>query len=144
MARSSGSGEPVAVVLHPASLPVVERGGGARTIPLVTEELGTRELLNGITTFKPGAAIPWHKHNCEESVMVLEGSAVFEMSGSEHRLTRMDTTWIPAGIPHRFRNESDRDELTIFWTYASVNADRTIIETGQTRSIAEEHGRGKS
>jgi tripartite-type tricarboxylate transporter receptor subunit TctC len=34
-----------------------------------------RQMLNGITIFDPGAAIGEHFHNCEESVMVLEGAA---------------------------------------------------------------------
>jgi putative monooxygenase len=126
-------------VLRPDELPVTERGGGARTVPLVTAALGSAEMLNGITSFQPGAAIPLHAHNCEESVIILEGSAVFELDGVEHDLKRYDTTWIPPNVPHRFRNASDTKALRIFWTYASVNAMRTMIATGETRSIASEH-----
>ena len=128
-------------VLRPDELPVTERGGGARTVRLVTAELGSEKILNGITRFQPGAAIPLHSHNCEESVVILEGSAVFELDGVEHSLGRHDTTWIPPNVPHRFRNASDKDALRIFWTYASIDADRTITATGETRSIASEHKR---
>jgi quercetin dioxygenase-like cupin family protein len=128
-------------VLRPDQLPVTERGGGARTVPLVTAALGSKEMLNGITSFQPGAAIPLHAHNCEESVIILEGSAVFELDGVEHDLKRYDTTWIPPNVPHRFRNASDRERLRIFWTYASVEATRTMMATGETRSIASEHKR---
>jgi quercetin dioxygenase-like cupin family protein len=130
---------PAPAVLRPDELPVTERGGGARTVPLVTAALGSREMLNGITSFQPGAAIPLHSHNCEESVIILEGSAVFELDGVDHELKRYDTTWIPPGVPHRFRNASDKEPLRIFWTYASVDATRTLIVTGETRSIASEH-----
>jgi putative monooxygenase len=128
-------------VMRPDELPVTERGGGARTVPLVTAALGSEKILNGITSFQPGAAIPLHAHNCEESVIVLEGSAVFELDGVEHELSRHDTTWIPAGVPHRFRNASDTEPLRIFWTYASIEATRTLIATGETRSVASEHQR---
>src|SRR5687767_11389504 len=111
---------PPPAVLRPDQLPVTERGGGARTVQLVTAALGSKELLNGITSFQPGAAIPLHSHNCEESVIVLEGSAVFEIDGVEHELHRYDTTWIPPDVPHRFRNSSATEPLRIFWTYASV------------------------
>ena len=138
MSARMSAGSPPAV-LRPSELPVTERGGGARTVRLVTEALGSRKLLNGITSFGPGASIPLHHHNCEESVIVLEGDAVFEIDGVEHRLTRLDTTWIPPDVPHRFRNASDSAPLQIFWTYAAVDATRTLVATGQTRSIASEH-----
>ena len=130
---------PPPAVLRPDELPVTERGGGARTVPLVTAVLGSKEMLNGITSFQPGAAIPLHSHNCEESVIILEGSAVFELDGVEHELKRYDTTWIPPNVPHRFRNACDTEPLRIFWTYASVDATRTMIATGETRWIASEH-----
>jgi quercetin dioxygenase-like cupin family protein len=137
---AAGPGKAAApAVLRPDRLPVTERGGGARTVQLVTAALGSKEMLNGITSFRPGAAIPLHSHNCEESVIVLEGSAVFEIDGVEHELHRYDTTWIPPHVPHRFRNASASEPLRIFWTYASVEATRTLIATGETRSIASEH-----
>jgi quercetin dioxygenase-like cupin family protein len=129
------------VVLRPSEIRAAERGGGAKTIPLVTRGIGSTSLLNGITAFEPGAAIPLHSHNCEESVMVLEGCAIAEIGGVEHQLGPLDTTWIPANVPHRFRNVSLTDPMRIFWTYASVEATRTLIETGETRSIAAEHVR---
>jgi quercetin dioxygenase-like cupin family protein len=96
-------------------------------------------VLNGITSFAPGAAIPLHKHNCEESVLVLEGKALVEVDGETRELVAFDTTWIAANVPHRFVNASSDAPMRIFWTYASIDADRTIIATGETRPIAAEH-----
>lgn len=127
------------VVLRPSEIPPRQRGGGARTIPLVTRRTGSTSFINGITIFEPGAAIPLHKHNCEESVMLLEGRAVAEVGGVEYPISAGDVTFIPANIPHRFRNISDTQGMRILWTYASVDANRTIIETGDTRSIDDEH-----
>lgn len=130
-------------VLRPAERPMADRGGGARTIPLVTPGIGSTQLLNGITIFDPGAAIGEHLHNCEESVMVLEGDAVAVLDGVEHRLGAGDTTWIPAGLPHFFRNASAEAPMRIFWTYASVAATRTLVATGETRPVAAEHAPDK-
>jgi quercetin dioxygenase-like cupin family protein len=130
-----------AAVLRPSELPVAERGGGARTVPLVTAQLGSEKILNGITSFGPKAAIPLHCHNCEESVIVLEGHAMFEIDGKHYPLGPLDTTWIPPNMPHRFINSSDTEGLKIFWTYAAPDATRTLIETGVTHSIASEHPR---
>ncbi|WP_237214391.1 cupin domain-containing protein [Falsiroseomonas oryziterrae] len=130
-------------VLRPAERPMADRGGGARTIPLVTPASGSTQLLNGITIFEPGAAIGLHFHNCEESVMVLEGEAIAVLDGVEHRLGPGDTTWIQANVPHFFRNASATQPMRIFWTYASIEANRTLVATGETRPVAAEHAKDK-
>ena len=129
-------------ILRPDTLPVNDRGNGARTIPLVTRKCGSTSLINGITGFDPGAKIGLHFHNCEESVMILEGEAVAEIDGQRYHLAAGDTTWIPANLPHRFLNESDQ-LMRIFWTYASVEATRTSVETGVEQSIDQEHEQAK-
>src|ERR1700736_6919603 len=88
-------------VLRPSEIKPHGGGGGARTIPLVTRKIGSTSMLNGITEFAPNAAIPLHTHNCEESVMVLEGDAIAELDGVQHRMAANDTPWAPPGIPHR-------------------------------------------
>lgn len=129
-----------AVVLRPRSLPAVDRGGGARTIPLVVREIGARGFLNGITEFDPGAAIALHTHNCEETVMVIEGRATFEVDGRQYELDAFDATWVPAGVPHRFMNRS-ADRMRILWTYSSIHATRTIVATGETFEIGSARDR---
>jgi quercetin dioxygenase-like cupin family protein len=128
-----------AVVLRPSEIPARQRGGGAKTIPLVTRRTGATSFINGITIFEPNAAIPLHFHNCDESVLMLEGSAIAEIDGVEVPVNAGDTSFIPAGIPHRFRNVSTTEGMRILWTYASINATRTIVATGETRSIDDEH-----
>lgn len=132
-----------AAVVRPHEQPVADRGGGIRTIPLVTPGRGARQIINGITIFPPRAAIPLHFHNCEESVMVLEGDAVAVIDGAEHRLKPGDTTWIAANVHHCFRNASDVAEMRILWTYASIDATRTLVETGETRAVASEHAKDR-
>lgn len=126
-------------ILRPRNIARHDRGGGAATTPLVTRSIGATGFINGITEFAAGAVIPFHSHNCEESVMLLEGDAVIDIDGETHALQPFDTTFIPANIEHRFRNVSDRKPMKIFWTYASINATRTLVETGETRPITAEH-----
>jgi quercetin dioxygenase-like cupin family protein len=126
-------------IYRPSELTAYERGGGARTIPLVTAGDGATAFINGITEFAPGTQIPFHSHNCEESVMLLEGDAILDINGEEHRLQPMDTTWIPPNVSHRFRNMSDTLPMKILWIYASVHATRTLTDTGVTNPVALEH-----
>ena len=72
------------VVLRPSEIPARQRGGGAKTIPLVTRRTGSTSFINGINIFEPEAAIPMHFHNCEESVLMLEGTAIAEIDGVEY------------------------------------------------------------
>ncbi|MDB5892123.1 MAG: cupin [Polaromonas sp.] len=130
------------VVLSPGDLKSYDRGGGARTTPLVSPGIGASSFINGITEFAPGVAIPFHSHNCEESVMLLEGHAMLDMDGAEAvALKPQDTTWIPPNLSHRFRNLSDSQPMKIFWTYASPQATRTLTESGETRPVSSEHNR---
>ena len=128
-------------VLRPSEIASHDRGGGARTTPLVSPAIGASGFINGITEFAPGAAIAFHSHNCEESVVLLEGDAVLEIGGQEHRVQPFDTTWIPPNVSHRFRNLSDSQPMKILWIYASTQATRTLTDTGETRPVSTEHGR---
>lgn len=126
-------------VLRPDQIKSHDRGGGARTTPLVSPAVGASAFINGITEFAPGTAIPFHSHNCEESVMLLAGDAILDIDGQEHTLKPLDTTWIPPNVSHRFRNLSSTQPMKILWIYASANATRTLTETGETRPVSAEH-----
>jgi quercetin dioxygenase-like cupin family protein/heme-degrading monooxygenase HmoA len=130
-------------ILRPDQLPAVDRGSGARTTPLATAARGATAFLNGITRFGPGAAIAHHRHNVTESVMVIAGEAIVDIDGTRTPLHTLDTTLVPANIPHHFENASADAPMAIFWTYASVDATRTIEATGEHGRIDAEQGSGQ-
>ena len=131
-----------AAVLRPSEIKTHDRGGGASTTPLVGPSVGATAFINGITTFAPGTKIPFHSHNCEESVMLLEGEAMLDIEDQESvRLQPLDTTWLPPNLSHRFRNLSDTQPMKILWIYANVNATRTLTSSGVTNPVSAEHGK---
>ncbi|NNK78992.1 MAG: cupin domain-containing protein [Litoreibacter sp.] len=129
--------------LREADRPSIKRGGGAATTQMVTPDCGARAFLNGFTVIPPQAAIPLHFDNCEESVLIVSGAAEVEVDGARFEAEAGDVTWLPENLPHRFINPSETEPLRIFWTYASVNATRTLVESGETGPILAEHQAGE-
>jgi putative monooxygenase len=114
------------LVLPGLESPPVERGGGVRTWYLVTVERGATEFLTGITEFDAGASLAPHFHNCQESVIVLEGKAVFEASGESAQMVQHSATLVPTGTVHRFQNPGP-GRLRILFVYGSTQVTRTVV-----------------
>ena len=126
-------------ILRSSDIQSFSRGNGIYTKQMTTPSCGANALLNGFTDIPPGAAIPLHYHNCEESVLIISGTAQVEIDGAFFTAESGDVTWLPADVPHRFINRSDTEILRIFWTYTSTAATRTLVENGQTAPILAEH-----
>ena len=108
----------------------VDRGGGIYTNPLIAEATGAKVFCSGITSFPAGAAVALHSHNTDEQVTLLEGEATAEIEGHQEDVVPYDTTFIPAGVPHRFINRG-AGGMRIMWVYGSVHVTRTYVETGE-------------
>ncbi len=111
-------------------IPQIDRGRGITSTPLVVEAPGAKVFSSGVTTFPPGEAIAVHTHNTDEQVTLLEGEGLVEMEGHQEQVSPYDTTFIPAGVPHRFINRG-KSEMRILWIYGSISVTRTYMETGE-------------
>ena len=54
-----------------------------------------------------------------------------EIEGAVTPLVPYDSTYIPAGRAHAFRNASDVP-LRILWIYTTQDVTRTLLSTGET------------
>jgi mannose-6-phosphate isomerase-like protein (cupin superfamily) len=81
-----------------------------------------------------------HSHNCDEQVMVLDGSGEVDIAGLVTSLGQYDSTYIVAGDVHAFRNTGDRP-MMILWIYSSAHVTRTFAATGETVAHLTENDR---
>ena len=108
------------------------RGDGVTTRLMVGKgNAADAPFTTGTTVFPAGCAAPLHSHNCTEQVTILEGQAEVMIGGDVQNLGAMDSTFVPANLPHYFRNIGE-GTLTIFWIYGARDVTRTFTETGET------------
>ena len=114
------------------SVPVLDRGSGIRTTPLVTRvSVEGAKIVTGISSYPRGEGAPLHQHNCDEQVTLLEGCGEVEIDGVVTPLVPYDSTYIAGGTDHAFRNTGE-DPMVILWIYTSDRVTRTFAGTGET------------
>ena len=107
---------------------VYELSTGAFFRDLFARRFGAIGICGGHGRFSPGASLPCHTHEYDESITIIEGTAVCLVEGRRYQLSAYDTAFIPKGKPHRFLNLSKLD-MEMIWVYAGGEPDRTIVDT---------------
>ena len=75
---------------------------------LIDDELGAENFFMRIFELDPGGYTPFHDHDWEHEVFVLEGEGVV-MGGEEVKLFRAgDVVYIPPKEKHQFRNTGQK------------------------------------
>lgn len=113
--------------------PVYELSPRARFRDLFSGRTGSRGICGGYGRFEPGSSLPCHVHEYDESITIVEGTAVCQCAGREYELSSCDTASIPRGRPHRFINRSDR-EMAMIWVYAGDRPEREILDQARCES----------
>ena len=65
---------------------------------------------------EPGAGAPYHRHDCDEVIVVLEGEVDAVTHGVTERATAMQSVTIPRDAPHGFTVVGDKPaKLLVFF-----------------------------
>lgn len=120
--------DPETIVRHDRGT-IYELSENAFFCDLFARRLGSSGICGGYGSFLPGASLPCHIHDFDESITIVKGSAICRVQGKEYELSGCDTAFIPCGRPHRFLNQSN-EEMAMIWVYAGNEPDRQIVDAG--------------
>ncbi len=71
---------------------------------LIGEGDGAETFAMRCFTIAPGGATPWHKHDWEHEVFVVEGEGAVKSEKGETKLAFGSVVFAPAGEMHQFKN----------------------------------------
>lgn len=94
----------------------------------VSSACGSRNFSTGTATFRGGAELPYHVHDCSEAITILGGSALVMVEGRQYGLGRLDCLHVPAGVPHTVRNTHAAEEMLAHWSFGSAEPRRTFVD----------------
>ena len=110
-----------------ADAPVTELAPHAMFQDLYNAELGTRGICGGYGLFEPGARLPCHRHEFDESITIVQGTATCVVEGRRHELAGFATAMVPQGRCHYFINLT-LEPMAMIWVYAGDMPDRIVMD----------------
>jgi mannose-6-phosphate isomerase-like protein (cupin superfamily) len=99
----------------------------ARFQDLFGVDLGARGICGGCGHFEPGARLPCHRHDFDESITIVQGTATCIVEGRRHELSGNATMLVPEGRCHYFINLT-LEPMAMIWVYAGDRPDRIVVD----------------
>src|SRR5579872_2808511 len=87
---NSSTSDPESIIRF-AQAEVYELSDGAEFRDLFASRFGSVGICGGYGRFQPGASLPCHIHQYDESITIVEGEAVCLVQGNRYHLTGCDT-----------------------------------------------------
>jgi mannose-6-phosphate isomerase-like protein (cupin superfamily) len=99
----------------------------ARFQDLFNADLGAHGICGGYGLFEPGARLPCHRHEFDESITIVQGTATCIVEGRRYELSANATALVPQGRCHYFINLT-LEPMAMIWVYAGNLPDRIVID----------------
>jgi quercetin dioxygenase-like cupin family protein len=90
-------------------------------------DLGAQGICGGYGVFEPGARLPCHRHEFDESITIVQGTATCVVEGRPHQLSGNATALVPQGRCHYFINLT-LEPMAMIWVYAGDRPDRIVMD----------------
>ncbi len=69
----------------------------------------SEKIKAGLVVLQPGEEVGKHRtENCEEIIVVIEGTAVALVNDQETTISQHETHYVPKNIPHNIFNRTDK------------------------------------
>jgi quercetin dioxygenase-like cupin family protein len=94
---------------------------------LFSGEAGAEGICGGYGMFEPGARLPCHRHEFDESITIVHGTATCIVEGERYELADNATALVPEGRCHYFINLT-LDPMGMIWVYAGEKPDRIVMD----------------
>ena len=105
-----------------------ETGPGTAFIDFFNEALVPGiEMSGGYGLFSPGGRLPAHYHEFDESICIIEGTAICVVEGRRYAMRDRATALEPRGRVHYFINASDAP-MAMLWVYAGPSPIRIVVD----------------
>jgi quercetin dioxygenase-like cupin family protein len=114
-------------VCRRAAAPPFELAPRALFQDLYNAELGAGGICGGYGLFEPGARLPCHRHEFDESITIVQGTATCVVEGRRHELADRATAMVPQGRCHYFINLT-LEPMAMIWVYAGDRPDRIVVD----------------
>jgi mannose-6-phosphate isomerase-like protein (cupin superfamily) len=94
---------------------------------LFNSDLGAQGICGGYGLFEPGGRLPCHRHEFDESITIIQGTATCIVEGRRHELSGNATALVPQGRCHYFINLT-LAPMAMIWVYAGDRPDRIVMD----------------
>jgi mannose-6-phosphate isomerase-like protein (cupin superfamily) len=133
--RFTAVDQPASAIGSPGSERLCRNGPGARFElsptawfqDLFNADLGAQGICGGYGIFEPGARLPCHRHEFDESITIVQGTATCVVEGRRYELSGNATALVPQGRCHYFINLT-LEPMAMIWVYAGDRPDRIIMD----------------
>jgi mannose-6-phosphate isomerase-like protein (cupin superfamily) len=94
---------------------------------LFNADMGAQGICGGYGLFDAGARLPCHRHEYDESITIVQGTATCIVEGQRHELSGNATALVPQGRCHYFINLT-LEPMAMIWVYAGDRPDRIVMD----------------
>ena len=75
---------------------------------LIKDEDGAENFAMRLFTMQPGGHTPYHRHDWEHEVFIVEGRGALVHEGNEEEFETGHVIFVPAGDMHQFKNTGEK------------------------------------